>query len=263
MSTTQSSGAIVLSFVNQGGGCGKSTLSVHAAAWLADQGCNVAVIDADSQATTKTWLAAAAPNIKCFSLSDPDDITNTIAKLKPHLDVIVADGPPRLQADARALLKASDKVILPVIPSPVNARSTMQAVQTIERLGRFKERGDDFAVAVFNIAEEAIAHTKWVRTQFAVMGVAVASVSIGKRYIYRQAAQHQSVAWRLPVLNKSYTQAARLATEEFETLLSEVLPNDLKSKGRISVRLQRYQPAGRRGAGTERDAGADEETQAA
>jgi chromosome partitioning protein len=253
-----------ISILNQGGGCGKSTLSVHLACWLVEQGLNVAVIDADTQGTTQAWLKLAAPNVKCFALHDPDEITRAVDTLRPHVDAIVADGPPRLQADARALIKASDRVLMPVIPSPINLRSTLQAVQTIEALGRFKNGHDDFAIACMNMVQDSLAHTKWAKARLAAFTVLSAETDIRMRYVYREAVKQNSVVWRLSKISKSYVQPARLANEELESLFNEVLPHELRSKGRIGVSLQRFQSApGRDGGPGTSGAGPEAKVQAA
>ena len=41
---------------NTKGGVGKSTIAVHLAVWLLDQGCDVALLDTDEQGTASTWL---------------------------------------------------------------------------------------------------------------------------------------------------------------------------------------------------------------
>ena len=41
---------------SQKGGCGKSTLCINIATWLANQGKDIAVLDADLQQSTANWI---------------------------------------------------------------------------------------------------------------------------------------------------------------------------------------------------------------
>jgi chromosome partitioning protein len=48
---------MIVSFLNQKGGVGKSTLSVNVAAYLAKRSRKVLLIDADTQGTVAAWAA--------------------------------------------------------------------------------------------------------------------------------------------------------------------------------------------------------------
>ncbi|MDF3472419.1 ParA family protein, partial [Sulfitobacter sp. M57] len=48
---------MIISFLNQKGGVGKTTLSVNVASCLARQGHRVLLIDADKQGSATTWAS--------------------------------------------------------------------------------------------------------------------------------------------------------------------------------------------------------------
>ena len=70
----QPSGSVadmIIVLANSKGGVGKTSISVHLATWLAEQGHSVILADCDSQKSSGEWLAEAAPEIRTVRLADP------------------------------------------------------------------------------------------------------------------------------------------------------------------------------------------------
>src|SRR6266436_513763 len=55
---------MIIVVANSKGGVGKSTLSVHLAAWLHEQGHSVTLADCDTQHSSSEWISEAAPEVK-------------------------------------------------------------------------------------------------------------------------------------------------------------------------------------------------------
>ncbi len=47
---------MITAFINLKGGCGKSTSAVHLCRYLLEKNKTVALVDADSQATSSSWI---------------------------------------------------------------------------------------------------------------------------------------------------------------------------------------------------------------
>ena len=60
---------MIIVVANSKGGVGKSTIAVHLAAWLHEQGHKVTLADCDTQHSSSDWLKEAVPEIKTVRLS--------------------------------------------------------------------------------------------------------------------------------------------------------------------------------------------------
>ena len=65
---------MLVAFANTKGGVSKSTLSAHLAIWLWDEGYRVALLDADEQQTSATWVRNAEPAITVTAVTDMEGI---------------------------------------------------------------------------------------------------------------------------------------------------------------------------------------------
>ena len=54
---------MIIVVANSKGGVGKSTLSVHLAAWLREQGHRVTFADCDAQESSSQWIREALPEL--------------------------------------------------------------------------------------------------------------------------------------------------------------------------------------------------------
>ena len=84
---------MIIVVANSKGGVGKSTFSVHLAAWLHDQGHRVTLADCDTQQSSSEWIREAVPEVRAVRLDNPDMILNELPQLNTETDFVVADGP--------------------------------------------------------------------------------------------------------------------------------------------------------------------------
>ncbi len=126
-----------ISFLNQKGGVGKTTLAVNVADALArHHNKRVLLIDADPQSSAITW--AAIRNQKHSKLLFPvvslttDAIQKEIKLLGNDFDCVVIDGPPRINKVVAATIMASDMVVVPIQPSAYDIWATEEINDMIE-----------------------------------------------------------------------------------------------------------------------------------
>ena len=127
----------VISFTNQKGGSGKTTLSANLAVLWSNSGYKVAVIDADAQNSLTYWLEAR----KKYYGEDDIDITSynfdvrnlkeEIKQIKSKYNFIIIDSPPSITFNTIQIIKASDRVFVPVQPSPLDLMATVPFLKLV------------------------------------------------------------------------------------------------------------------------------------
>jgi chromosome partitioning protein len=126
---------MIISVINQKGGVGKTTLSIHITSTLALAGKKVLLIDADAQRSALDWQAAREEDPLFSVVGMP---SNTIHKqvklLENDYDYIVIDGPPRVYDVAKSCIAASDVVLIPIQPSPYDVWSAVEVVKLVEEV---------------------------------------------------------------------------------------------------------------------------------
>jgi chromosome partitioning protein len=121
----------VITFVNQKGGCGKSTSAVHFAYFLKRSGKNVLLVDADAQRSSSFWLESMDDPIRSAVVQSPDELLEQIPELKAECDYLVVDGPAGLAEPTRAILFRADLAVIPCKPTGLDSHSAFEAVRLI------------------------------------------------------------------------------------------------------------------------------------
>ena len=122
----------IVSFLNQKGGVGKTTLAIHLATVLAERG-RVLLVDADPQGSALDWRAqrTADSGFPVVGLPKPT-LHRDISALAENCDWVLVDGPPRVTALARSAVAASDLVLIPVQPSPFDLWASRDILDILE-----------------------------------------------------------------------------------------------------------------------------------
>jgi len=124
----------VIGLANQKGGVGKTTLSLHIAAALAmsQERPHILLIDADPQHSSLDWAAVreGSPVFSCVGMPHAK-INRELEDLKRTYDWIIIDGPPRVNDVSRAVVIASDLVLVPIAPSGLDVWASSDAISTI------------------------------------------------------------------------------------------------------------------------------------
>ena len=124
---------MIMALSNSKGGVGKSTLAVHLAVYLKEQGADVILVDADVQASSSVWLREVMPNLPMARLQTPDDILERVPGLRQKCDFLVVDGPAGLSEVTRAILLMADLAVLPCGPSVLDLRAANEAIRVVRQ----------------------------------------------------------------------------------------------------------------------------------
>lgn len=215
---------MIITIANNKGGVGKSTLAVHLAAWLVEQGHSVTLADCDTQQSSSVWIREAMPKVETVVLSSPSEILNELPTLSRESDFVVADGPGSNTETSRALLLRADFAIVPCKASMLEVRALAQATQVLREAQDIRGGRPD-AVIVLNMVGKNYRLTKDMKEAAVALKLPLAETHMILRQIYADAPGQASVAWQLGA-------RAREAANEVDRLFREILPQACRRQER-------------------------------
>jgi chromosome partitioning protein len=205
---------MIIGLVNSKGGVGKSTIAVHLAAWMLEQGKNLVCVDSDVQGSSSVWLSEAAPEIKTVRLLTKEDIIDQLPKLATEFDYVVADGPAGLSEVTRSILFYADLAIFPCGPSIVDLRAVIDALKVNKQIQSVR-KGLPREIVVPNKLQQYKLSKELLQT-VKDLGMPVGE-GLRLRQAYADAAGQGTVVWRLA------TESAKVATAELQLLFQQLL----------------------------------------
>jgi chromosome partitioning protein len=214
---------MIIVVANSKGGVGKSTLAVHLAAWLHEQGHTVTLADCDTQRSSSEWAKEAVPGVQSVRLADPDDILDRLPALSQQSDYVVADGPGSNTETSRALLLRADLALVPCKASMLEVRALAQATNVL-RQSQDIRKGQPKAVVVLSMVGKTYRLTQDMKDAAQALDLPIAKTALTLKQIYADAPGQGAVVWRLGA-------RGREAASEVEALFHEVLPEARATKG--------------------------------
>jgi chromosome partitioning protein len=213
---------MIITIANSKGGVGKSTLAVHLAAWLHEQGHSVTLADCDTQQSSSEWIHEAIPELKTVRLGNPNEILNELPALIQETDFVIADGPGSNTETSRALLLRADFAIVPCKASMLEVRALAKATEVLRQAQDIRG-GIPKAVIVLSMVGKNYRLTKDMKDAAAALNLPLASTAMILRQIYADAPGQGKVVWRLG-------SRASEAAAEVDQLFREILPEACKPK---------------------------------
>jgi chromosome partitioning protein len=213
---------MIIVVANSKGGVGKSTFSVHLAAWLYEQGHRVTLADCDTQQSSSEWIREAVPAVKAVRLDNPDVILNDLPLLNAETDYVIADGPGSQTETSRALLLRADLAIVPCKASMLEVRALAKATEVL-RVSQDIRAGLPKAVIVLSMVGKNYRLTKDMKDAAAALNLPLASRAMILRQIYADSPGQGAVVWNMG-------SRAREAAEEVDQIFREILPEAAKRR---------------------------------
>ena len=210
----------VVTVAQQKGGAGKTTLLAHLAVAFARRGRSVALLDADPQGSLSLWLSQREARL------GPDDnlageatqesgavLERRIRALAKDADLVFIDSPPRTDDVPMTAIRASNLVLVPVQPSPMDLWATRPTLHlaaaakkpTLLVLNRLPPRG--------KLAGEMAALLRSFQ-------VPIAKASLGNRAAYAAALAEGRAVGELQPKGKAALETSALA-DEVERMLRQ------------------------------------------
>jgi chromosome partitioning protein len=206
---------MILALTNSKGGVGKSTIAVHLAAWMLEQGKKLAFVDSDVQGSSSGWLREAAPEIKAIRLLAKEDILDQLPKLAVEFDYVIADGPAGLSEVTRSILCFADLAIFPCGPSVLDLRAVIEALEVNKQIQAVRN-GSPREIVVPNKLQTQYKLSKELLQTVKSLGMPVGE-GLRLRQAYADAAGQGTVVWRMN------TESAKAATAELQFLFQQLL----------------------------------------
>jgi chromosome partitioning protein len=125
---------MIISFVNQKGGVGKTTIAINIAASLKRRNNKVILFDADPQGSATQWHAVE--NNNAFNiLHHPQPIHKSdVEELSQNYDYLVIDGPPGINTITKSILAVTELSIIPLTPSPLDLWASKGTLEIIKEI---------------------------------------------------------------------------------------------------------------------------------
>jgi chromosome partitioning protein len=218
---------MIIVIANSKGGVGKSTVAVHLAAWLHQQGHSVTLADCDTQQSSSEWIREAAPEVRAVRLDNPDMILNELPVLNHETDYVVADGPGSQTETSRALLLRADMAIVPCKASMLEVRALAKATEVLRQAQDIRN-GKPNAVIVLSMIGKNYRLTKDMKDAASALNLPLASKTMTLRQIYADAPGQGSVVRNLGA-------RAIDAATEVDQLFREILPEAVKGRRKSST----------------------------
>lgn len=205
---------MIIAFIHQKGGVGKTTLSINVAGTLAKREKRVLYVDADPQGSALDWAEARQEASLFTMVGLPKAVIHKeIGNLSRDYDYVIIDGPPRVSDVTKSILLASDVAIIPIQPSPYDVWAAKEVIDIIKEAAVYNENIKIAFAINRKIVNTAIGRD--VVDALSEYQIDVLQATVGQRVIFAESASAGKIVSEID----ENTPAAK----EIEILTNEIL----------------------------------------
>ena len=218
---------MIIAFVNQKGGVGKTTLSINVAAALARQSRKVLLIDADKQGSATTWASLREEaSFQVVSMARPNMARDAL-QMAADYEYTVIDGPPHAEDIARGCIIAADFVVLPIEPSGLSTWASDLTVKQVMAAQEMKETLKCGFVVSRKIGKTVIGRE--IRTMAAEAGIPILDADIEQRVPFAESLTMGQTIFEWDAKSAAAREIQKL-TDEIMSYGQEIIHSGTKAK---------------------------------
>lgn len=204
---------MIFGVINSKGGVGKTTVSVHLAAWLAEKKSRVILVDADIQNSSSEWVRELELPIQIENLGSSSAILDRIEELSEEGDHVVIDGPAGLSDVTKSIMLCADRVLFPCGPSALDLRAAFDAANTLHEAKDIRA-GLPKAIFIPNKIQRNYRLSRELLDSAQSLGLEQGP-PLGLRQAFADSAGQGSTVWKMGL-------RAKAAAQEMKSLCKEV-----------------------------------------
>lgn len=173
------------------GGTGKSTIATNLAAWLARQGADVLLVDADRQRTASRWADRRAelegvPEV--HAVQKHGNVFHALKDLEKRYETVVVDAGGRDSEELRTALVACHRLYCPLRPSQADLETSVHMSELVKLAGGMNPALKPYVMLSMAPTHAAVTETDEAREVLVDLpGFRQSEAVIRERKIYRDA----------------------------------------------------------------------------
>jgi len=176
--------------LNPKGGCGKSTLAVNLAGYLASRSNDVAIMDFDPQGSSMRWLKVRSENSAPIHGIAAYDVNSSATRswqlrVPPHIRYLVVDSPASVPAENLAeLTSGAHAILIPVLASDIDVHAASQLMKDLLLIAKVSRRMGRVGVVANRVRENTVAYRRLMKFLYSLSITVVGVLKDSQNYVH-------------------------------------------------------------------------------